>query len=120
MRRLIALCLLLLTASSSLEAAVGTLRDGRVHHEDLATAMAHANAAGGDHGHEDGPARSEHRHGKGHEHGTSSDHCTHHHGIAPVPSFSFLIFTETGQIDYDEAPVLRTSVAQALTHPPRA
>jgi hypothetical protein len=119
MRRLIALCLLLLTTSSNLEAVVGLLRDGRVHHEDLATATQHANADG-EHGHEDASAPAGHRHGRSHEHGTSSDHCTHHHGMALIPSFAFLILTADGHIEYDETAVRHTSIFKRLTHPPRA
>lgn len=119
MRRAIAFFLLLLITASNAEALVGMLRDGKVHHEDLAAATLHANADG-EHGHEDTSAPAGHRHGRGHEHGTSSDHCTHHHGIALIPSFAFAIFAEDARIEYEETSLRHTSTFQALTHPPRA
>ncbi|MEQ1854947.1 MAG: hypothetical protein ABL963_00665 [Longimicrobiales bacterium] len=82
-RRSIALALLLGYSASAAEAAVGVLRDGAVHHESAAAAVIHQETHQGDHGHEDPGAGAEH--GSDHRHGTSSDHCTHVHGVG-LPS----------------------------------
>ncbi len=82
-RRSIALALLLGYSASSAEAAIGVLRDGAVHHESAAAAVIHQETHQGDHGHEDPGAGAEH--GSDHRHGTSSDHCTHVHGLG-LPS----------------------------------
>lgn len=77
MRRLRALIMLLLIANSFLEAVVGVVRDGAVHHESAALAAAHAQHFAGDHSHEDSvPTGERYREGS-HEHGTASDYCTH-------------------------------------------
>lgn len=119
MGRLIALCVLLLTTASNLEVVVGMLRDGRVHHEDAATALVHAESGPGEHGHEDASAPANHRHGKGHEHGTSGDHCTHVHGVALVGSFSFLLLGGEAGVEYADAPLPDPLISEALVHPPR-
>jgi hypothetical protein len=119
MRQFVALCLLLLTTLSNLETVTGLLRDGAVHHEDAVAASAHADF-GGEHGHEDASSPSEHRHNEDHEHGTSSDHCTHHHGIALVPSLSFLILGTEVVIHSPEALLPQSLVSATLVHPPRA
>ena len=82
-RRSIALALLLGYSASTAEATVGVLRDGVVHHESEVAAVIHQETHQGDHGHEDPGAGAEH--GSGHRHGTSSDHCTHVHGLG-LPS----------------------------------
>ena len=82
-RHAIALALLLGYSASTAEATVGVLRDGAVHHESEVAAVIHQEAHQGDHGHEDPGAGAEH--GSDHRHGTSSDHCTHVHGIG-LPS----------------------------------
>ncbi len=65
------------------ETAVGETRDGDVHHEQVVDAAAHHNVQGlsGDHGHEDIAQSPAPEHGPDHRHGTSSDHCTHIHGV---------------------------------------
>ena len=120
MRRLIALALLLFTTASSLEAVVGVMRDGEVHHEGSATAAAHAELSAGDHGHEDvsSPA-NDHEHGEGHEHGTSSDHCTHMHGVALASAFGFALFAASSVSRTTDTEFHIQRVAPTLTHPPR-
>lgn len=113
--------LLLLTAGSALESALGELRDGAVHHESSAAAAFHALDAQGDHGHEDGSLPGDHRHSRGHEHGTGSDHCTHQHGHAmpaagPEPLFTLATrepASAAAAFSPDRTPV-------RLFHPPRA
>ncbi len=80
-RRLVALLMLLAVAFSLGETVTGQLRDGEVHHESNAEASAHALAAHGEHGHEDGSS-----HGPEHQHGTAADHCTHQHGTLISPA----------------------------------
>jgi len=77
------------------EPAFGLLRDGQVHHETAASASTHTSAAG-EHGHEDGATQPGHPHAPSHQHGTSSDHCTHVHGIGltstqPLSSSAVLV-----------------------------
>ena len=120
MRRLIALCLLLVTTAFNAEAVAGALRDGQVHHEDLATASSHAASPDGEHGHEDGSPLPGHRHDQNHEHGTSADHCTHHHGAALVPSFSFCISLSESGISRAEPLLPHLLDATTLVRPPRA
>lgn len=83
--RLLALAALVTLAfGSNVEPLVGTLRDGRVHHESSAAAIAHHSVAAGEHGHEDATGQPAHhqQHGPQHQHGTAADHCTHTHGLA--------------------------------------
>lgn len=121
MRRLIALALLLFTTASSLEAVVGVVRDGAVHHEDAATAAAHAEMSAGEHGHEDASSASDdHEHGERHQHGTSGDHCTHMHGVALIPVFAFALFGSLSTASTVDAEFHNQRVAPTLTHPPRA
>jgi len=82
-RRAFALAILLGYSASTAEAVVGVLRDGVVHHESEVAAVSHQETHLGDHGHEDPGAGAEH--GPDHRHGTSSDHCTHVHGLG-LPS----------------------------------
>jgi hypothetical protein len=73
----------LLAFGSNIEPLYGALRDGSIHHESPAAAVAHSAAAPGEHGHEDGSGQtSHHQHGSQHQHGTTADHCTHVHGLA--------------------------------------
>lgn len=120
MRRLLALTLLILTSVSSMEAVVGVMRDGEVHHENTLVAAAHAQVAGGDHGHEDATPSGEHRHGEGHDHGTAGDHCTHGHGPAILISTPPLRLTEGVDECYTESALPRAIVSDGFAHPPRA
>lgn len=120
MRRLLALTLLILTSVSSMEAVVGVMRDGEVHHENPVVAAAHAQVAGGDHGHEDAAPSGEHRHGEGHDHGTAGDHCTHGHGPAILISASPLCLTEGVAEGFTESALPRATVSDGFAHPPRA
>lgn len=120
LHRLIAVSLLVLTSASNVEAVIGSLRDGEVHHEDLASALSHASAGGDEHGHEDASEPSRHRHNDDHEHGTSSDHCTHQHGIAVLPSFAFVILAPEGDIAYADPLLRHPLISETLVHPPRA
>ncbi|MEX2295623.1 MAG: hypothetical protein WD804_04810 [Gemmatimonadota bacterium] len=94
MRRALALVVLAALLGSKAEAVVGELRDGDVHHETTAKALAHQQDPHGAHAHDavnagdeggpvsDGSADG----GQDHEHGSSSDHCTHVHGAAAIGS----------------------------------
>lgn len=119
MRRLLALTLLILTTASSVEAVVGVMRDGQVHHENPVVAAAHAQQYAGDHGHEDGAA-GENRHGERHDHGTAGDHCTHSHGPAVLTSAAPLVGTEAVDEIQTESAFPRSIVSDGLAHPPRA
>lgn len=115
-RRCVALALVFSFTVSSAEAVVGAVRDGSVHHEDTASAAAHASQSRGEHEHEDASP-----HGPRHSHGTAADHCTHQHGTAVTTACA--------------APAFMTAVASHATldltiwsnrsleiplHPPRA
>lgn len=89
-RRLIAGLTILLGALANAETLIGTVRDGDVHHETVATALAHKSLAPGIHDHPDTPGSSDGGSGPGHQHGTAADHCTHHHGAA-LPSPGLLL-----------------------------
>lgn len=120
MRRLLALTLLILTSASSMEAVVGVMRDGEVHHENAAVAAAHAQELSGDHGHEDGARSGEHRHGEDHEHGTSTDHCTHVHSVALLTSSPPPPAVEIAEISFTESAFPRETVSDRFAQPPRA
>jgi len=117
-----ALALVILLIGSIGEPAVGSLRDGVVHHESPASAAAHRVSASGDHGHEDQAPAAEagHQHGAQHEHGTAADHCTHAHGIG-LPSFVVLHVAARVSALGDE-PALRwlDHPTTTLSPPPRA
>ncbi len=117
---MIALVLLLMTGVYNLESVVGVLRDGAVHHESGADAIAHTRQHTGDHGHEDLATTGSHHHGKGHEHGTASDHCTHQHGAALLPSFSFEMVDAVTHLDFVVGQGHSEPVPQTFVHPPRA
>ncbi|MGH7504672.1 MAG: hypothetical protein ACRELX_03440 [Longimicrobiales bacterium] len=95
------------------------LRDGEVHHEDLAAASVHEQSGAGEHGHEDGGFPERHEHGQDHEHGTSTDHCTHAHSAALVPTFSFTVLPGEAVTEYDEATQPHPILSRPFTHPPR-
>lgn len=120
MRRLLALTLLILTTASSLEAVVGVMRDGEVHHEDSAVAATHAQAVSGDHGHEDASASTDQRHDGDHEHGTSTDHCTHVHSLALLSSSPLPPPVEVTENSFLESASPRETVSAGFAHPPRA
>lgn len=120
MRRLLALTLLILTSVSSMEAVVGVMRDGEVHHENAGVAAAHAQESVGDHGHEDAAPPGEHRHDEGHDHGTASDHCTHTHGAAVLTSSPPPLFSTIAEAHFTESVHPHALVSDGFAHPPRA
>ncbi|MGH8722884.1 MAG: hypothetical protein ACREU4_12920, partial [Burkholderiales bacterium] len=69
--------------------------------------------------HEDGAASAGHEHGQDHEHGTSGDHCTHVHGLALIPTFSFAFLVGEDVTEYDEATQPHAILSRPFTHPPR-
>ena len=105
---------------SPLEPVVGALRDGQVHHETVAAAAAHAEAAQGDHGHEGLDAPGQHEHGRQHRHGTASDHCTHVHGVGLAASFEFTIEVRLSPQTFVESIGDTHGFTEAPTQPPRA
>lgn len=119
MRRLLALILVVAAAGSPVEAAVGVLRDGRVHHEDALSAAVHHQRFALEHDHEDGTPSGEHRQGPGHEHGTTSDHCTHSHNATVPVGFSFSTVLVSVTWDYPGVVTLHSVVADHATPPPR-
>lgn len=120
MRRLLALTLLILTSASSMEAVVGVMRDGEVHHENAALAASHAQESAGDHGHEDAATSTEHDHDEGHDHGTASDHCTHTHDAALLTSSPPPLDIMTVEVHVTESALPRAIVSDGFAHPPRA
>ena len=124
MRRTIALLLLILTALTSVEVAEGMARDGEVHHESSATAVAHAAGPSGEHGHEDAGATSEDSeapdHGPDHQHGTGADHCTHVHGPAISIGGTAMAVTMIGAADLrGDAGVPTEHIRSPRHEPPR-
>ena len=118
-RRFLALVLLYATAVSLVEPALGELRDGEIHHESTAAALAHAQFADGDHGHEDAGTPA-HEHGREHQHGTATDHCTHQHGPA-APAEGALPFVFATAVHFETEPPVRIAWSPSLPfHPPRA
>ena len=120
MRRLLALTMLILTTTSSLEAVLGVVRDGEVHHEDAAAAAAHTQHFDGDHGHEDAVPAGDNRQAGDHEHGTASDHCTHVHAMALLPSFAFVILIAEASTQYSEKSLPHSLLSETFSRPPRA
>lgn len=118
-RRFLALVLLYATAVSLVEPALGELRDGEIHHESTAAALAHAQVADGDHGHEHAGSPA-HDHGGEHQHGTALDHCTHQHGPA-APAEGALPFVLATAVHFETEPPVRIAWSPSLPfHPPRA
>lgn len=118
-RRILALLLLLVTGLAQGETVWGELRDGEVHHESAAAALAHAAQTDGDHGHED--ARTpEHRHGEDHQHGTNADHCTHHHGTAMVTAVAFFVPSSPSVPPSHHPSTSSDGPPTGFFHPPRA
>ncbi|MGD2045400.1 MAG: hypothetical protein PVH96_04195 [Gemmatimonadota bacterium] len=78
-RRGLAFSILLAYAVSAAEAVVGVVRDGDVHHESALAAAVHRAEHLPDHAFEQGGHDA---HGSDHGHGSSSDHCTHIHGVS--------------------------------------
>lgn len=119
-RRILALFLILVFGLSSFEAVWGEVRDGDVHHENVATAADHSMLSQGDHGHEDVGA-PEHHHDEQHQHGTGADHCTHQHGVE-VPA---LILVDLGTLAITSAAAeteyrFTSRPPSGLLRPPRA
>ena len=90
MRRSISGVLLLMTVAFQTEPVFGEVRDGDVHHEDVAESWVHAQDPHRSHSldasTESGnvPIESDAETSEHHEHGGSMDHCTHLHGFALV------------------------------------
>lgn len=131
MRRLIALILLVFSTATSLEAVVGPVRDGEVHHETAARATQHATRTTGEHGHEHGhddgmsaqaedPDGSGEEHGPKHQHGTGADHCTHAHGPAlSVDGTHLTVAAVRARLPRLDVPVPSEHSAPPLHQPPR-
>ena len=121
LRRLVAVLSVVLMVGSLSEPALGWLRDGPVHHESTATAVAHGTQFLGDHGHEDrGPSTN--THDREHLHGTGADHCTHQHGLGPVsmsPS-GVHIGAEAARLRSAHQMMFLSQYPLDLFHPPRA
>ncbi len=108
----------------SVESVVGELRDGDVHHESASAAAQHRAVSAGGLGHEHAEAPAEG--GKGdeqdnnHRHGSSSDHCTHVHGVAmitmPVPPTPASV---DHTWDWPSPPAIYFVPAEVLPHPPK-
>jgi hypothetical protein len=95
-RTLLAVLALVANGSFSTESVFGELRDGGVQHETVGAAASHASQSAGDHGHEDPESPDHDEHGPGHSHGSTSDHCTHQHGLAiPIELVFALTFSHT-------------------------
>jgi len=118
--KITALAMLLATGFAAIEPVVGLLRDGEVHHENVAEAALHAASHAGDHGHEHSSETPDHRHGPGHEHGTSADHCTHVHSLALFGAFALQICATESIFSFAEATLHTEAVSADLTRPPRA
>jgi len=112
---------LALAIGSQLEPILGALRDGVVHHESVAQADMHRAAdVFGDHGHEDGAARSsEHRHGAQHEHGSGTDHCTHAHGAGLPAAVEPAVDVMVSSIESAPVHLPSTRIIEAHSPPPR-
>ena len=119
LRRFIALALLVGYLASSAEAVLGVVRDGSVHHESTAAAAIHQGEHDGEHGHEDPGVGAEHD--AEHQHGTSSDHCTHAHGMS-LPAFCALpVQVPLATAAEPTPPLLETGVYAAVHfRPPKA
>ncbi|MGH7568889.1 MAG: hypothetical protein ACREMW_09625 [Gemmatimonadales bacterium] len=121
LRRLIGIALFILTPASTLEAVVGVVRDGSVHHEGTAVAAEHqVMGTNGDHGHEDGLPPWQHRHTPQHQHGTAADHCTHVHGVALTASYDLTLGTPVLDQPQTEPPIHTDWSSRGEFHPPRA
>lgn len=127
MRRSIALILLIFSTATPLEAVVGTVRHGEVHHETTAKATQHAARATGEHGHEHGPSvhaedhdASDEEHGRRHKHGTGADHCTHAHSPAlSVGGTHLVVPATTARLTRLDVPVPSEHSVPPLHQPPR-
>lgn len=119
-RPLIAFALLLGYGATSVEAVVGELRDGEVHHESPAAALYHTQVAQGEHGHEDA-GQQEPEHGPDHQHGTSVDHCTHTHSAGvPVDQVQFRIVACVASVPSESPSAQSDATPGSLFHPPKA
>jgi hypothetical protein len=119
LRRFIALALLVGYLASSAEAVLGVVRDGSVHHESMAAAAIHQGEHHGEHGHEDPGVGAEHD--AEHQHGTSSDHCTHAHGMS-LPAFcAFSVQAALATAAEPTPPLMESGVYAAVRfRPPKA
>lgn len=123
-RRFVAFVLLVIVAAFQAESVRGAMRDGEVHHESRAAALAH-DGLGGHDGHEDthlpdhAPG-SGHSHDGQHQHGGSGDHCTHQH-LAGLASPVQLAFFGTLSLQSVEPPAAHVDrIPRTLLRPPRA
>lgn len=114
-RRLIALTLLVASTVATAEAVVGVVRDRAVHHEHAVTAVAHATS-----GQADVPPSPDERQEDRHDHDTGSDHCTHVHGVALLPTLTVPIPGRESTIDYTEPPSRWAVLSEVISEPPRA
>lgn len=120
-RRLVAGVLLLGVTASSFEAVAGLLRDGSVHHETVAQALAHPSQRTGEHGHETASEAPDQDHGPDHQHGTGADHCVHAHSAALLsPKAVALADGEVGMPPIASLAIPSDHRAPPLFHPPRA
>jgi ABC-type nickel/cobalt efflux system permease component RcnA len=118
-RPLIAFALLLGYGATSVEAVLGEVRDGDVHHESSAEALDHTQSSQGEHGHEDAGENPEH--GSDHRHGTSGDHCTHTHSASLVAaSHGFVVVAFLESVYAPAAPMRSDTFVGPLFHPPKA
>jgi hypothetical protein len=118
LRRCAALALLVGYAASTAEATAGLVRDGSVHHESSAAATVHHETSRGDHGHEDSGTGA--KHGSRHQHGTSSDHCTHAHGVGLPAACDFEILGGVHAVELPTVWQATALVAHFHFRPPKA
>jgi hypothetical protein len=114
-RRLIALILFVASTAATAEAVVGVVRDRAVHHQHAVTAAAHATS-----GQTDVPPSPDERPENRHDHDTGSDHCTHVHGVALIPSPSLPVPGRESTIDFADPPSRWTVPSDVISEPPRA
>jgi hypothetical protein len=124
MRRFISALLLLATVAFQAEAVLGEARDGSVHHEEAAEAWVHAHDPHGSHSHDgpEGPRSlqlNERAPSSEHEHGTTTDHCTHVHGMALVCTTDLDLILIEWRFGYSGPSVPADVVFEALSPPPR-
>ena len=123
-KRLTATLMIFAWTLMSFESAWGELRDGDVHHESASEALQHRAASAGslEHGHAEdlgGAEQGEEQDGD-HRHGSSSDHCTHVHGVALIMTVAYLTPTSLGHAWDRPSPRSPHGIpAEVLPHPPK-
>lgn len=120
LRRVLSLLLLLAAVVSVVEPVIGEARDAAIHHEEQATTVAFCMVQSpADHAHED-PSAPGQSQGESHHHGSSSDHCTHQHGVG-VPAHLDVAFLHTESLQLPvERPFSADRIPRTLFRPPRA